>query len=568
MFRYSKGRCCGRFVKKNRHYTKIEFNVNVRVDVSTGVESDADKVLRWAARKRQEIVRRGRSLRRQANRCLRRGPCRQRIASRAARIARDIRRILNRLRKSRKSCNGRRGCRRAHRQLAARLQRWSGRISRWAQFATHTSAELVSLAVNGFSQLNTVCKRASCVHGFAVQIRVLVKRLGKERRACRNRRCRRRLNKAIKQVRRPIRKTLVPSLKVAVRACASRKCKRQCKKDIKKLGGLRRQGRRRSGGRRRRPAVIRKLERRANRLIQRQVKRINRVVKRCRRQGASKRQLRKQLRKLHVSAKLRQLFRKAARACRSRKCKQALRRDYESVRSVLKKILPKRVVNLPKRVSRVIRKSTRKSTRKTSRRRKTSRKSRRCAAINKRRASLLKQISACAEDDSRCVRKLFRLVAKLNRKRRGCKSAGARRVKVVDPLSIPNVDWSKEYTCSGLNSAWKKWLSRQRKIRKYFLAHAHACQGSDTTCLRAYLRKLVVIHNRIREQSGHFVHRMAMCDSCQAIKLRFKRWLKRQVRKELVFVFFFFFWKEFDLSKNVGVQAPSYSLATWIVQQH
>jgi hypothetical protein len=542
-FRYKSGKCCGKCVRNRKHFDLINFNVNANV-----VAAVADISLVWVARKRQAIEIRARQLFAQAKRCVRRGACRHAVAQRATRISSSIQNVLNRLRASRKQCK-RRACKRNHRNEAAKCQKIAARVSRAAQFAAESSGQLVSLVINGFNQLQNVCRGASCVHGFAVQVTRLQDRLKRELRSCRSRRCRSRLTKAIRTVARPVRQTLIPSLRVAATVCTTRKCRRNVRRDIKRatrLAGRRRRGTRRGRSATRRvtrrlvPAVIRKLERRVNRRVQHGVKRINRVVRRCRRNNCSQRKLRKQLRKLHFPSSVKKLFNRARKACTTRRCRAALRRDYKRTVSVIRRILPKRIVNLPKRVSgRVVRTTRRRTTRRRASRatRKPRSVTRRrrvvsslCRGVSRRRRCVLKQIAACADDDSKCVRRLFRSVAKLNSQ--GCRATKAKVApKVVDPLTIPNVLWQNEFTCSGLNNAWKRWLSRQRKIRAYFLAQAHACAGSDTTCLRAYYRKLVVIHQRIARHSKDFVRRMSRCDSCAAIKLRFARWLKRQISK-------------------------------------
>jgi hypothetical protein len=101
----------------------------------------------------------------------------------------------------------------------------------------------------------------------------------------------------------------------------------------------------------------------------------------------------------------------------------------------------------------------------------------------------------------------------------------------VDPLAIPLVDWKKEYTCAGLNKAFKAWMSRQKKVRAYFLHQLHSCQQSDTSCIRGYLRKLVFIHQTNKKGTEEFAHRMTKCDTCALIKLRFARWLKRAISR-------------------------------------
>ncbi len=251
------------------------------------------------------------------------------------------------------------------------------------------------------------------------------------------------------------------------------------------------------------------------------------------------------MRELHVNQRLRRLFRKAARACKTRSCKAILRRDYKKVRAVLTKILPKRVVTLPKRISRVVRRTaakrasrrakraSRRASRRVSRRaarraakraaRRAARRtrvSRRCKRVQKKRSVLIKQINACPDESARCVRRLFKKVARLNRNR-GCKSpkpSVSTRV-FVDPLAIPLVDWKKEYTCAGLNKAFKAWMSRQKKVRAYFLHQLHSCQQSDTSCIRGYLRKLVFIHQTNKKGTEEFAHRMTKCDTCALIKV-------------------------------------------------
>ncbi len=161
----------------------------------------------------------------------------------------------------------------------------------------------------------------------------------------------------------------------------------------------------------------------------------------------------------------------------------------------------------------------------------------RCRRAGKVRRNLMQQITKCADDDARCVRRLFRRVAKVNRgaNARRCKRRSGRKTSrkpavqlLVDPLSLPNPQWQLEYTCVGLKSVFGQWLRRQHLIRAYFLNEAHRCEPADTSCLRAYYQKLVAIHVRVNRNRQRYVRRITRCDLCAGIKVRFNRWLKRQ----------------------------------------
>lgn len=173
-----------------------------------------------------------------------------------------------------------------------------------------------------------------------------------------------------------------------------------------------------------------------------------------------------------------------------------------------------------------------------------------CVTSVSSRRSLLKQIQQCADDDARCVQRLFRRIASLNRAQpRRCrrklrkrlekkqkKAAVVRAKKSVlkpheDPFLIPNPHWKAEYTCVGLKNVFNQWLKRQHKIRAYFLAQAMECSPSDTSCLRAFYRKVVVIHKRIERNRDSYTRRISRCDSCAEIKLEFSRWKRREHAK-------------------------------------
>ena len=152
----------------------------------------------------------------------------------------------------------------------------------------------------------------------------------------------------------------------------------------------------------------------------------------------------------------------------------------------------------------------------------------------------MRQVAKCADDDTGCVRKLFRRIRTAKSVGPACKKVVKKSLKkkivkkaviIRDPLAIPDVDWQREYTCSGLNKRFKAWLRRQHLIRAYFLREAHRCQPEDAVCLKAFYRKLVIIHRRIRSNRSIFLRRMNRCDRCSAIKLRFMKWYRRQVSK-------------------------------------
>ena len=170
---------------------------------------------------------------------------------------------------------------------------------------------------------------------------------------------------------------------------------------------------------------------------------------------------------------------------------------------------------------------------------------RKCSTSSRARRNVLKQITRCADDDSQCVKRLFRRVAHITRKqshkckrkerkehkkRKEHKERVTVRKSSVDsnPWAIKNVNWRQEYTCTGLKKSFNKWLRRQHKIRAYFLNEANECEGSDTTCLRAFYKKVSLIHAKIRHNRGLYVQYISRCDSCQALKLRFMRWRAHQ----------------------------------------
>lgn len=102
---------------------------------------------------------------------------------------------------------------------------------------------------------------------------------------------------------------------------------------------------------------------------------------------------------------------------------------------------------------------------------------------------------------------------------------------VRNPFLLKDVNWRKEYTCVGLKKAFNAWLYRQHKIRAYFLKEANECSSEDTSCLRAFYKKVVAVHQKIRLHRSQYVEYINKCDSCQALKMRFMRWRARQTAK-------------------------------------
>lgn len=180
----------------------------------------------------------------------------------------------------------------------------------------------------------------------------------------------------------------------------------------------------------------------------------------------------------------------------------------------------------------------------------------RCAHSTRSRKVLLKQIAHCSDDDARCVKKLFHRVARINRSQSDrCRAHNKKhhkkhhhhefvpkhlrskeRTKTPrhilgssrDPFTIKNINWRLQYTCKGLNDKFNQWLERQHRIRAYFLAEAAACGSDDTDCLRGYFRKVVSVHRVIRRNREKFARRLSRCDVCGAIKVRFRKWYRRQ----------------------------------------
>ncbi len=559
--------CCGRCVRKSKQYTLITYNVNSGSTSSSVTVVDA--VLQAAVTSRHELEERARRLYKRARACVRRGDCRRRVSEAATAVTNTIQSTLNVLLKGYRNCGRRdRACRRRFLKEATRERRIAENISRQAQLVTQSANQLVKAFQTGVRQILR-CRGAHCVHNFAVQARILMKRLTKERKACKNRRCRKRIAKAIRRALPVVSTVMLPSLKQAQTVCRGRRrCIKHIRTDIRKLRHYVPKL----------PRAVRRAEKRVNRLVTKAQRRVRRCGnKKCRSRVT------RNVRKTAAKA-----LKRALRRCNNKACRKVVRKDVRTLTKVVRRLSAgKRIVSRgvrrsvkrsPKRgVTRSVKRNSsdrselsrlrallasyRKSatkcgdedtacinlwynkiarvsariaalTGRAGRKSSTSKKSR-CRRAGRVRRNLLKQITKCADDDARCVKRIFRRVVKVNRssRRRRCRAskASVKKVKLlVDPLSLPNPDWQSEYTCVGLKTVFKSWLRRQHLIRAYFLNEAHQCAPADTNCLRAYYRKLVVIHDRVHRNRQEFVRRISQCDACAGIKVRFNLWLKRQ----------------------------------------
>jgi hypothetical protein len=80
---------------------------------------------------------------------------------------------------------------------------------------------------------------------------------------------------------------------------------------------------------------------------------------------------------------------------------------------------------------------------------------------------------------------------------------------------------------------FKRWLHYQNLRRNALHLEACHCHPLDTSCLRMAFSQIVHTQNRISKARTEFANQLNACDSCAPLKLKFRRWLRRQRRRRL-----------------------------------
>ena len=166
---------------------------------------------------------------------------------------------------------------------------------------------------------------------------------------------------------------------------------------------------------------------------------------------------------------------------------------------------------------------------------------RRIRRLRLRRASLMARAGRCHDESTHCVHRIMRRVLRMNRhirrKARKCHvhlSWRARQhVNHVRLHPVYSDSWRHAITCDSMRAHFKKWIHYQNLRRNALHLEACHCNPLDTSCIRFTFTQIVHIQQRIAKARTEFAEQLNACDSCAPLKLKFRRWLRRQRRRRL-----------------------------------
>lgn len=93
---------------------------------------------------------------------------------------------------------------------------------------------------------------------------------------------------------------------------------------------------------------------------------------------------------------------------------------------------------------------------------------------------------------------------------------------------IPMSVWTHEFVCSRIRGGFKRWLKSQVSRRDLFHRDAAKCRHSDLACLRMNFQSIIHIQRHIHRGRSLYIERMATCDRCAQVKVKWMRWYLRQ----------------------------------------
>lgn len=149
------------------------------------------------------------------------------------------------------------------------------------------------------------------------------------------------------------------------------------------------------------------------------------------------------------------------------------------------------------------------------------------------------RLTNCGEEDTACVQRILKSVVSVQRRMkhraRRCNISLPKVVKTkgiataTDKLILVHASlWRHAITCSGMQAKFKRWLNYQNALRKRLHLESCKCNAFDLGCLQMNFHRIKHVQRRVVEARREFTDRIATCDRCQHLKLRFRAWLVRQ----------------------------------------
>lgn len=172
-----------------------------------------------------------------------------------------------------------------------------------------------------------------------------------------------------------------------------------------------------------------------------------------------------------------------------------------------------------------------------------------------RRARINRIARRCGDEDDSCVTTSMELLMALNkdhaRQRRlwrqschfdssavshhGHISAAAiarerarQHMHMPEEKWVPMKVWTHEFVCSRIRSGFKRWLKSQERRREMFHRDSAKCHQSDLACLHMNFQSIIHIQRAIHRARNLYSKRMASCDVCAPVKIKWTRWMHRQ----------------------------------------
>lgn len=161
---------------------------------------------------------------------------------------------------------------------------------------------------------------------------------------------------------------------------------------------------------------------------------------------------------------------------------------------------------------------------------------RQIARLESRRSEVMRRIRRCSDEDTKCSQRGFRKILRLNRyiaqRAKRCNVKLPRRVRrSVAHIQIRRVSsngWRHALTCDGIRMRFKRWIHYQNLRRIALHLESSQCSPLDVSCLKFAFTQIVHIQRRIAQARNRMSERLRVCDDCAPLKLRFRRWLRRQ----------------------------------------
>lgn len=158
-----------------------------------------------------------------------------------------------------------------------------------------------------------------------------------------------------------------------------------------------------------------------------------------------------------------------------------------------------------------------------------------------RSASLVRRAGRCNDESVHCVNHLLKRVTHINRRIRRLASRChirlswrvKHRLRHVHLKEVHSALWRHAVTCDGMRRKFKRWIHYMNLRRNAVHVEACQCNPLDTSCIRFAFVQMRNIQGHISAARTEFANELKACDECAPLKLKYRRWLRRQRRRRV-----------------------------------